>query len=76
MNETDLDDTLDDHLSEVLSGVGEMVVKWVTIAEVVDDEGRRWLRTLTSPGAGTWDRMGLLGYALAEEQAIAASGQS
>lgn len=76
MNESELEGALDDQISTVLNEMGEVVTKYVTVVESIDEDGQRWLRVLCSNGATTWDRMGMFGYAMAEEQAFAAAGQA
>jgi hypothetical protein len=47
----------------------EVPTKWVLISETVGIDGERGLWLATSEGAKPWDIMGLLQWALAQEQA-------
>lgn len=61
---------------DVLSAEGEMVTNFVAIVEVVDGEGRRWLRTLAPDTTTFWATMGMLSYALDCERKLAADACS
>lgn len=41
-----------------------MVTKFVVVAEMMDDEGDRWIAKLDSPDLTIWDLHGLLNYCL------------
>ena len=42
---------------------GALIIKWVTVAEVVETDGERSLRIEVSDEMPTWDVLGLLGFA-------------
>ena len=46
-----------------------MTTKWVVLADVIDEDGVRWLWALGSSGATAWDIKGLLLQALDVERA-------
>jgi hypothetical protein len=71
MDDAEINAAVGDRLIDVLAGEHEMVTKWLTIAEVVDDDGSRWIRVLTNDGAKAWDNLGLLTFAVQSEQAAA-----
>lgn len=71
MDESEINRAVGDRLSDVLAGHDEMITKWLAVVEVVDADGRRWLRTLTNDGATAWDNLGMLTFALQYEQAAA-----
>lgn len=48
---------------------GEVPTKWILISEAVGIDGERALWMATSEDAKPWDLMGLLQWALAQEQA-------
>ena len=60
-------------ISAALHDAGEMVVKWVLVCESMDDTGNRGVWTITDDDATTWDTLGLLTYALQQEQALTTS---
>ena len=43
---------------------GPLVTKWLTIAEVVMDDGERYLEMIRSPDLAMWDQMGMLNFQL------------
>lgn len=42
---------------------GGMVLRWVVVAEVIDNDGTESLRVHGSDGIASWTRLGLLEYA-------------
>jgi hypothetical protein len=42
---------------------GGRVVRWVCVAEIIDDTGERLLHTLFQPGQASWETAGLLSQA-------------
>ena len=42
---------------------GGMVLRWVIVAEVIDNDGTESLRVHGSDGIASWTRLGLLEYA-------------
>lgn len=46
---------------------GEMILRWVAVAEVIDKDGEKGLYTMTSPDLKAWESLGLLQFALAVE---------
>lgn len=64
-----LSEDLNDKICDVLNGEGELVSKWVAVAEVIDADGHRWLRTFWPEGATPWDNIGMLSYALDDANA-------
>ena len=58
-------------LANALSDEGDMVTKWVLVAEVIGDEGQRGVWTLAPDDAAAWDTLGLLTWAVQLEQAAA-----
>lgn len=46
-----------------------LLVRFVVIAEQIGSDGEPWFRTMAEPDSVTWHRMGLLSYALANQQA-------
>lgn len=71
MDDGQISDAVGARISDVLGSAEEMVTKWLAVVEIVDTEGRRWIRTLTSNEAKAWDNLGLLTFALQYEQAAA-----
>jgi hypothetical protein len=71
MDGAELNTAVGDRLADVLASEDEMITKWLAVVEVVDGDGKRWLRTLTNDGAQPWDNVGLLTFALQWEQAAA-----
>lgn len=61
--ETRLDNAFKETLDE-----GEMILRWVAIAEVIDKDGERGLYTMTSPGIQAWESLGLLEFGAAREK--------
>jgi hypothetical protein len=59
-----LSEDLNDKICDVLNGEGELVSKWIAVAEIIDSDGRRWLRTFWPDGGTDWDNIGMLSYAL------------
>lgn len=59
-----LSEELGNQLCGVLAGEGELVSKWVAVAEVIGPDGARYLRTFFPAGATPWDNIGMLSYAL------------
>ena len=51
--------------------VDEMVTKWVACIETIDADGKRALWLLSDPTAKPWDTLGLLTYAVQQEQGMA-----
>jgi hypothetical protein len=58
-------------LSEALAGESEMVTRWVALIEVMDANGERAAYSLAPVGSKSWDRLGLLTFAVHLEQASA-----
>ena len=57
---------LDSAIADVLAthGTGtQMATRWVSVVEVIDGNGQRWLWSFPSPGLMRWDVLGLLDYA-------------
>ena len=48
-----------------------MVSRFVLVVEQVSNDGDPWFRVLSEAGSVAWHRMGLLSYALANQQAVA-----
>lgn len=46
-----------------------MILRWVVVAEAMDESGERATWCITDPSATAPDVLGLLGYALLREQA-------
>jgi hypothetical protein len=59
-----LSDDLGSRLCDVLSGEGELVSKWVAVAEVIGPDGKRYLRTFCPEASAPWDQIGMLDAAL------------
>lgn len=51
-------------LCDVLAPEGELVTRWVAVAEVIDPNGDRCLRMFIPEGATAWDNLGMLTAAL------------
>jgi hypothetical protein len=56
-------------ISDAISGImrerrGDMLLKLIVIAEIMDADGDRGIWTCTAGDLATWDERGLLGYAL------------
>lgn len=49
-----------------------MIVRSVTVAEVMGDDGQLYLLTTTEGDPAAWDQMGMLGYALEQLRGVAA----
>lgn len=49
-----------------------MVVKWTLQVELIDQDGKSQLWTLSMPGMAMWERMGFMRYALAYQDALLA----
>jgi hypothetical protein len=62
-------DRLDDAIRESLDE-GEMVMRWLTVVEVMDEDGDRVLYTLTSPSLQSWEGLGMLRYAQAQQEFV------
>jgi hypothetical protein len=57
----EIQDKVQQALSEAINEAdGGMVLKWVTVAEILDGEGNRILGTFVSDEARRWDIFGLL----------------
>jgi hypothetical protein len=61
---------LDDRLSDVLAGEGEMVTRWGAVAEVIAPDGKRYLRTFWSDDLSRWDGIGMLTAAMDDLRAM------
>lgn len=59
---SDLADTFNEHAD------GAMITRYVTVAEILNDDGERELYVLATPGLKAWDSIGLLAFALNEQQ--------
>lgn len=59
---------LHDAIAEVLGRHGQMVTKWMCVAEVLDASGKRALESFASPDIRAWDTLGMVGYLDARER--------
>ena len=71
MTDDEINEAIGGKLCDVLGENGEMVTKWLVVAEIVDENGERWARYHYHDGATRWDNLGLLRYAEQQEQASA-----
>jgi hypothetical protein len=55
---------LGDRLCDILASEGELVTRWVAVAEVIETNGDRSLRTFIPNSATAWDNLGMLTAAL------------
>lgn len=73
------DDAVARHLGEVLTSAlgqrGEMVTRYVVLAEVIDGAGQRAMWSAVPEDATAWDTLGLLAYATAREHAAIAASE-
>lgn len=70
MGETeDIGDEIQRAIQDICGHHGEMVTSWVVLAGVIDGQGKRALYTLSDQHARAWDVLGMLMYAISEEQA-------
>lgn len=46
-----------------------LVTRWLLVAEVIDDDGAKTLRIISSPDVTHWDRLGMLQVAPARAHA-------
>lgn len=60
----ELERALSDSLGDLFSGQKSMVTKWVSLIEIIEEDGERALWTFTSEGLKAWDTVGLLRHAL------------
>jgi hypothetical protein len=58
-----------DGLSNALSAEGEMLVKWVVIAETMGPDGERGLWSMASEEMKSWETLGFLEYGKVREYA-------
>lgn len=56
-------------LSDILGSEGEMVTRWVALVETIDSDGERALWCQTAENAKPWDTLGMLMFAVQQEQA-------
>lgn len=57
---------LSERLTEVHGGRG-IVTNYVVLAEVMDENGERWMHKVTAPGSTSWSVKGILHEALFED---------
>jgi hypothetical protein len=60
-------DRASDKLHDALSAIVRtedtvMISKWVCLMEVIGEDGKQQLWSLTSPGMSVWDHVGLVEY--------------
>lgn len=65
----DLEDRVRDALANAFGEGGDMLTRWVLCAEIIDENGERFVWNVTSEDARAWDTLGLLGHAVQIEQA-------
>lgn len=70
MDGWELADAVGNGIDQAFLGTGEMVTKWVTVVEVMDNDGQRWRQTLIPRDASYWDTVGLLIAASDEQRAM------
>lgn len=70
MDGWELADAVGNGIDRAFLGTGEMVTKWVTVVEVMDNDGQRWRQTLIPRDASYWDTVGLLIAASDEQRAM------
>lgn len=58
-----------DALSDILGEDGEMVTRWLTIVETIDSDGERGMWSLVPDDTKPWDTLGMLNFAIQQEQA-------
>lgn len=68
---SEIREAVNDALATALVPEGDMLVRWVVCAEVIDQEGDRAVWALAPEGQKAWDSLGLLTYAVQLEQAAA-----
>lgn len=61
-------DSLAASISEAVKDEGDLVIKWVALIEVLDENGERCVWTIGNEGATSWDILGLLHHALSLQQ--------
>lgn len=66
---TQVRDAIDHALSGALADADEMVTKWVACIETVDNDGARSIWLMAPDGAKPWDTLGMLQFAVMQEQA-------
>lgn len=49
----------------ITDGDGGLVLRWVLVAEVIDEDGTESLRVRTTDGMAAWTQLGLLRFAAA-----------
>lgn len=49
----------------ITDGDGGLVLRWVLVAEVIDEDGTESLRVRTTDGMAMWTQLGLLRFAAA-----------
>lgn len=54
---------VEDGINEALAEYGDMAVRWVLVAEVVEETGARNIWNLIPEQQTAWDSLGLLAYA-------------
>lgn len=62
-------DQVDDAVSDVYRADGEMLTRWVMVAETVDGDGERSLHVMSAKDMWDWEALGMLKYAEAYQQA-------
>lgn len=60
---------LGDKLCTILAPEGEVVTKWIAVAEVIESHGGRALRTFVPDESQAWDNLGMLTAALESSKA-------
>lgn len=69
MTGAEIEARLNDAIGQIMREEGEMATRWIALVEVIDSDGERGLRTMTSEDLSAWDSKGLLTQALDVERA-------
>jgi hypothetical protein len=75
--QTDMDDSertaaqhlLADGVATAVGLQGDMPLRWVSVIETIDREGKRCMWQFGSEGITVWDALSLLDYAITKERA-------
>lgn len=71
-----IEQALGSAIAEVMNNLGGgFVVKWISLIEIINDDGHRGLWTTTSDGLTAWDTCGLLTHALHMQQSATLEGK-
>ena len=68
MNNEDIRERFASAVADSMASVDEMVNKWVACVETIDNDGQRALWVLSDPTSKPWDTLGMLTFAVQQEQ--------